>query len=562
MNLRDELRVILQQPTGQTSAGHPYLPAHAWLRFRDWVPHLLGEANAVLDLVDALETELGEAVAPAARVLRQVVKTAQITAPPDLWLMRYVISALDQLGLLAPLRAGQVLSAADTDCLEEELLIDLEFLLSRGVLIRQGAGWRAAETAAARSALALGALPERWPADLGDRWQQALDGQTSDLELLQEILDSRPPAEPRHPPAWMPTGPDIAAGWRLVPLVLGLRAAGRLGTLLERGSIRTDDLAPLPPTLVASALALLSDCGTTDRSGALTTAGARMLARGPGPFGIIEAYHPYMRALPEVVERGRGAVHVSRGANVAASQDANRKTFERANNALDRYCADTGFRFDLFIEHAVGRGEAIRQRWQRSGDAVTYVGVDLEDEALRATDAQRTAGALPADLHLFRADIGRPQELLDALRQAKLDPSGAVMVVGNGFHEVRDQTDARMVEVLRGYAAAGILLLFTEESALTLDDLLHTAWNTYHAGFRYVHQRSGQGLRPATPQPPSRLGSALPASWAECAARAGYVRLEAYCFRSRTIYPHTPPSGINPSISVNHFFVPQGTPGG
>ena len=40
------------------------------------------------------------------------------------------------------------------------------------------------------------------------------------------------------------------------------------------------------------------------------------------------------------------------------------------------------------------------------------------------------------------------------------------MLVGNGFHEVRQQTDERMVEVFRGYAEAGFVLLFTEESAL------------------------------------------------------------------------------------------------
>ena len=48
----------------------------------------------------------------------------------------------------------------------------------------------------------------------------------------------------------------------------------------------------------------------------------------------------------------------------------------------------------------------------------------------------------------------------------------------------------------------------------------------------------------------------LPASWLECATRAGYVYADQYCARSRTIYPTTPPSGHNPSISVTHFFVP------
>ena len=45
------------------------------------------------------------------------------------------------------------------------------------------------------------------------------------------------------------------------------------------------------------------------------------------------------------------------------------------------------------------------------------------------------------------------------------------------------------------------------------------------------------------------LAEDLPASWTECATRA-------WCSRGRTIYPYTPPSGHNPSISVNHFFVP------
>ena len=89
-----------------------------------------------------------------------------------------------------------------------------------------------------------------------------------------------------------------------------------------------------------------------------------------------------------------------------------------------------------------------------------------------------------------------------------------------------------------------------------MDDLLETAWNTYHPGFRYVHERSGQGLRPAISPAPSSHGRPLPASWNECATRAGYVRAADYCSRSRTIYPYPTSNGHNPSISVNHFFVP------
>jgi hypothetical protein len=113
-----------------------------------------------------------------------------------------------------------------------------------------------------------------------------------------------------------------------------------------------------------------------------------------------------------------------------------------------------------------------------------------------------------------------------------------------------------MVEIFRGYHAAGILLLFTEENALSIDDLRATAWNTYHSGFKYVHEKSGQCLRPASPRERPRLGPPLRAAWSECATRAGYKRLDAYSTASRTIYPYPRKDGHNPSISVNHFFVP------
>ena len=67
-------------------------------------------------------------------------------------------------------------------------------------------------------------------------------------------------------------------------------------------------------------------------------------------------------------------------------------------------------------------------------------------------------------------------------------PQWAVLMVGTGFHEVRGQSDDGMVAVFAEYARAGLLLMFTEESALSVDDLIETAWNTYHAGFKYVHR--------------------------------------------------------------------------
>jgi len=535
-----ELLPIVSQPTGISSAGYPYLSRVAWARLRDWVPHTLAEGA---DLLEAVEQLQGRAPADALRVVRQVVRTAAITAPPDLWLLRQVVGAMAAAGWVDRLAEG-------IDEVPDGLQPDLTLLLARGYLVRSGGGFAwSSEPTAQRVRHEVGPLPS-WPADLSRRWLEALTGTRDHDELLAKVVSDLPPRASHPPPAWVPTPEDLDVGFRLVPLVVGLRGAGGVAAALA-GEL------PLPGPLRAGVEALLERAGWWHQ-GLPTALGRRGLQRGPGPFGIIETYHPYLAALPRIWAEGRGAVHVARAGNVAASQDANRKTFRQANDALDRFCADTGFDYPVFIEHAVGRGEATRQRYARDGDRRRYVGADLEQAALQAARQAQAAGELPPDMVFVQADIGEPAVLVASLAAEGLDARGAVMLVGNGFHEVRQQTDERMVEVFRGYAEAGMVLLFTEESALAVDDLLRTAFNTYHAGFRYVHERSGQGLRPATPAPEPGIGPPLRASWTECATRAGYRRLEAYCVRGRTIYPYTPANGHNPSLSVSHFFVPPG----
>lgn len=534
MDLVAELRPILELPTGTSTSGYPYLHRVAWARLRDWIPHTFAEGAALLDV-------LGDDERDAARVVRQVVSTAAITAPPDLWLLRQVVGALAAEGWLQRLEQG-------IDVLPDELEPDVTLLMARGYAVRAGGGFRWSDDASAGRVLReTGPLPA-WPGDLSRRWVEACSGTREHDALLLEVLAEIPERAPHPPPAWVATPEDLDLGFRLVGLVLGLRGAGRIDDAL-RGEL------PLPEALKSRAVALLRRVGWWGEHGP-TALGRRGLRRGPGPFGIIETYHPYLSSLPRIWREGKGSVHVERAGNVAASQDANRETFRRANDALDRYCEDTGFDYRVFVEHAVGRGEATRQRWARDGDRRAYVGADLEAAALDAARSEQAQGRLPPDMRFVQADIGRPEVLVAALRAEGLDPRGAVMVVGNGLHEVRGRTDDGMVEVFRGYAEAGIVLLFTEESALAVDDLLRTAYNTYHAGFRYVHERSGQALRPASPTPEPGLGPPLRASWQACATRAGYVRADEYCWQSRTIYPTTPVNGHNPSVSVTHFFVP------
>lgn len=564
---------VLAEPVGRSSAGWPYLSARAWQQFRDRVPHLFAFGGRVLDAVDrlaatdGLSPEARREVSDSAAVVRQVVTTAAITAPPDLWLLRLVLGFFAELGLNERLLVGEALVPEDCGDLHPgELEKDLLFLLSRGFVDQYDEGFRIAGHPAVRRTLeTLGPVPAGLPSSLTGTWRRLFQREVlgaGEQEWLLDLGFGAPRRAQPHQNHWVPHREEIDLGWRLLPVVLGLRAAERTADLVEGSTLVPTDWNAHHPSCAASAAEILVNAGWMARRGEryeVTRLGARGFAKGPGPFGIIETYHTYMGRGRELLLHGPGGAWVSRGENVGASQDANRATFEKANDALDRFCADTGFTYRVFVEHAIGRGEATRQRFARSGDALNYVGADLEDAAIDAAIAEQRAGRLPASMWFVRqADIGRPQVLVDALAERGWSPHGAVMLVGNGFHEVRDQTDDAMVEVFRGYHDAGFVLLFTEENALSIDDLRATAFNTYHAGFRYVHDKSGQGLRPAVPTPERpRLGHPLRAAWSECARRAGYIRADAYCTRTRTVYPYPPKSGHNPSISVNHFFVPS-----
>jgi len=569
---------IVTGETGVSTAGYPYLNARGFARFRDTVPHLLGMGHqawlaaevieAAAATLEASDDERGGLVR-GLRVVRTVLRTAAITAPPDLWLLRQVLGAHRGLGLLGPLLDGDEIDPltceVDTPSghralRTDELEADLDFLVARGLLTLGGGRYAAREQPRARRVLEeLAPTAPDTGFDTIALWARVFGGESvsdAEAEALEGLGRFERPAPSVPGYTWVPSLEEIELGYRLLPVVLGLRVAGQTAALGRGEAPRLPDGCP---DLVAVAQRILEASGALQAGRwEATPVGRRVFARGPGPFGIIGAYHGYGARLRQLLLEGRGSVWVERGANVAASQEANRKTFAAANDALDRFCSDTGFGFGVFIEHAVGRGEATRQRFERSGGAnVQYIGADLEEAAIAAARSERSEGRLPANMTFIAgADIGDPSAVVDFLRARGHETEGAVMLVGNGFHEVRNQTDERMVEVFRGYHDAGFVLLFTEESALSTDDLLKTAWNTYHAGFRYVHSKSGQGLRPAVPGPPPRFGKPLPASWSECATRAGYVLAEAYCRRGRTIYPYAMPGRPNPSISVNHFVVP------
>jgi hypothetical protein len=583
-NARDpvarRVAALCETPAGVSSAGFPFLAQSAWETLRDEIAHLFGQGQRVLTACDALEKALPasdggfDAVDNARRVLqvvRQVTLTAAITAPPDLWLLRNVLANLAALGLTRRLLAGDALTPGRTAAAgalldARELEVDLTLLHARGLVESYDGAFRAAGHPRARQALEqCGPLAERRPFSCTAAWRRAFAGEPlEDGEgAMLAGLGARPPRRTdERQNHWIATPEELEIGWLLLPVVLALRACEHSADLNDGIALEAAALAPANPELGASALAILDAAGWVRAAGAgrarVTALGARGFARGPGPFGIVETYHPYLTHGIEILRGERARAWVQRGANVAASQDANHASFVRAHDALDAFCRDTGFDYRVFVEHACGRGEATRLRWERSGDApIAWFGADLEDDAIEGALEEQRAGRLPPSMRFVRrADIGRPELLIAALRAAGVAPEGAVMMVGNGFHEVREQTDERMTEVFAGYERAGLVLLFTEENALSAEDLRATAWNTYHAGFRWVHEKSGQGLRPGSVRAPRHGGHTLRAAWDECAKRAGYVRADKWCSRARTIYPTSLPDGHNPAVSVNHFFVP------
>ncbi len=297
------------------------------------------------------------------------------------------------------------------------------------------------------------------------------------------------------------------------------------------------------------------------RQGETTDLGRRVLERGPGVFGIIGAYRPYLNQHEALLRATGSRPSVERGPNIFASRDANRKNFQEAVAALARFMEETGYRPVNVIEHALGLGVAIQEFAKRFGtDGFHFFGADYEEAALERAQAEKEAGRLPADMEFVQADIGLPDKLLRFIREKRSIPEGqalppTVMIVGNGFHEVRNQTDDRMIKVFEAYRETGLVVVFVEESGLTVEQLRRSAWNSYHAGFRWVHQTSGQGLRP--PWPTGEARSKL--SWSECAERAGYEVIAKYTKGTRSLLPLDLPRDENPQISVTYFCVPKAT---
>ena len=552
----DQLTKIIEGPTAVSSAGFPIIGEEQFDSFLQNVPHLFFQGHTTLEWLKNFDFT-NDSQQRAVKVLETVVGTAGVTAPPDLWLLRLLFHCHEKSGLLAAFREGGCRS--DELCeqqgfLSNDLNWDLHFMLSRGLIDRvddQLWVWQ----------------DRPWVQQILEENWVLRDGVTTFdwVEIMGEALQGREPESGfmQIPPFvypdifkqaenWTPGTREVHQGASLVPLVLAIRLTPQWSDMVEGTPLNS-----LFPNALPCISKFLNDVGFL-KNGLVTSLGLRAIKRGPGPYGIIHAYYPYLEQRLALLQKDQsGSIWVSRGKNVAASKDANQKTFNKAIGSLKDFCRESGFKYNVFIEHAVGQGEGIRQHHQMFPEGnFQYFGADLEDAAIDSAIAQKEAGNLPANTLFIRdADIGKPQTLIEGVEKAGFSIKNAVMVVGNGYHEVRNQTNEGMTAVFKAYHDAGVLIIFTEESALNDEDLLNTGWNTYHAGFRYVHELSGQGLRPAHDGYKDPEMSRL--SWKACVEAAGYRLHPTLTTHTRTIYPHARKGGYNPAISVNYFCVPQ-----
>ncbi len=536
---------ILTDKTPANAAGFPQMTREHFDHFIFDVPHLFQKGLRLWQWTDRLEritessdfpSERREAVLRVASAIWTRVKNASLTAPSDLWLLRQILSTHKKLGTLDDLNQGQTIFvepyARRKNLDPVQLSRDLQLLSVRGYVVPTQGGFRKTMTQAGRVLNVVFPLDGEFQRDMSQELCDWFDGKTDSTreDLLKRWLcfDSKPSTKR----SWVGDMQEIEIGYRLLPLILSLKASGLLGT----SGLALNRLLP-EMTKVLELAGLLFQ-------GKTTPLGVHVFEKGPGIFGITGAYHSYLNALEDLLLSRDKKPWVARGKNIAASRDANRGAIRTAVDSIISYSKQNQTNFSVMIEHAMGYGVGIRTLHRHFGDVPHYYGADFEQTAIEVALQEQREGRLPALMRMVQADIGQPNTLIDFVRYHEDDLSQAVMIVGNGFHEIRRMGDTKLIEVLRDYCKAGITVVFIEESRLTDDQIFHSAWETYNAGFRWYHDTSGQVLR-------------SPSTWKQLFEQAGYRVLPEFSHGTRSIFPCPMDTEENPPISGTFFCVPR-----
>ncbi|MBT7609446.1 MAG: hypothetical protein HN576_06805 [Bacteriovoracaceae bacterium] len=545
-------------------SGFPIIEPRGYESFLQNIPHLFKNGQVILNLIKIIRDRIEDiqeisrnecqSVIRVLEILNRVILTSSVTAPPDLWVIRHLISSMMNSTLKNYVSNENWFNLNDIAKIEKLDLNQLKymfgFLFSRGYLRHKKEGSSNLYFFSDLEFLnSCNALAPNLPQNVIPSFVNALSKE-EDLNKIESFL--KIDLNLSKSKTWIATWNEVEVGFRFLPFVLALRYLDKNRELICGSNILAHELKLTPSMLTLCKLA-----GAINENNEVTLLGERMFLRGPGPYGIIHAYYPYMEKHLQLLQKNKQKMWVARGENVAASQDANARSFQKINQAIDQFCNDFNYKFNVFIEHAVGYGEATRQRLILSGEKeIQYFGADLEQSAIEKAMEGKEQGKLPQNMKFIgNADIGSPNVLIQGILEAGFNTQNAMMVVGNGFHEVRNQTNDKMVNIFKEYSKSGIIIAFTEESGLRDEDLLLTGWNTYHAGFKFMHNISGQGLRPALDIHDSKDENPQ-FSWKKCAELGNYRVLNEYTNRTRSIFPYKGKNGYNPSISVNYFCVP------
>lgn len=520
----EDLLLVVTGESHLSPAGYPQISESSFKLFNQNVPHLFQNGASTLDwlkeLRRVLEQELGlteeqyQSIDRSIKVIQQMILSANVTAPSDLWLMHQLATCHQETGLVQTLLLEGSKTAAELAQslnLDQSLLIhDLEFLYSRGILEKTNQGYSITSRPSGLILKEATTLPDFFKQDIAKVIQRSWQGDQFSQSLTKDFFNYCLQESSSPTSNWQACPADTLIGYGIVPLVIALKASVFLENLKVGQTLSSE-------IYTKEMLALFEKAGYMKEK-KLTSLGVRVLQKGSGPFGIIYTYYPYLNIHKERLTKEEGLPHVERVGNIVASRLANEQAFTKAIEAIESIV--TAKRPPVVIEHALGLGVGLQKFVDRYTESeIQFVGADYEQSALDKSKERALQGELPKNIILIQADIGNPEQFLDRLADLHINPLRSIMIVGNGFHEARGKTDKEMIEVFRTYRQAGINLVFTEETALHSKQILDSAWNTYHAGFRWVHEVSGQRLRPianSDSTEPQRL------SWMALLEKAGY----------------------------------------
>lgn len=556
------LAQILSDTSPKDKDGFPQITTERFEKYRDQVPHIFKEGMGVLEWLheatgvirkSALKQSRIDSILAAIDAIRTQVYSAAVTAPPNLWLARHILSTHKKLGIVDHLLSGKELIVEDFSRKNgldpQQLFFDLEFLHQLGYIAQTPCGYtrhfpHSSHYEAHHVLEDLSVLPDFAQKDMVKSLIDAFDASAVDPRILQWLNFTSPCQEVK---TWVADTHHMEIAYRIVPVVLALKSSKKINGLKTgaEGVLKT-----LPFDLQKAILRLLESAGFIS-DGKLTELGARAFERGPGVYGIIEAYYPYLNHHEKLLKNSGERPHVERGRNIVASQAANTKSFEDAVALVKKAGAH---KFKFVTEHACGMANGLKTWIKNIGvEGFRFLAADYEYKSVQAAQAEVTKKRLPPETFVGQADISKPEQFIEHLRSQGYDPDTdrAVMIVGNGFHEVRGDNDTHIMTILETYRKMNISIVFSEESALSSEQILRAAWSTYHACFLWCHNTSGQRIRA-----PWAYADSMPRlSWKEVFEAAGYRIISTKGTR-RTIPCDLPPER-NPNISVTFFCVPN-----